>query len=150
MCSSDLTVQVGITLVGTFAAVFGGAHLVDFLSAALADAPFPWIVQERERISLAIVVLGITFLSVVLGELVPKQVALNNASGLARWVAVPIWTLAQIGRPAIFILRWATQGVLMLMGVRDQSPPGVSVEDIRHLIRLGGGEGALEIGRAHV
>jgi putative hemolysin len=138
------TVQVGITLVGTFAAVFGGARLVDYLSAALAKAPFPWIVQEQEQVALAIVVLGITFLSVVVGELVPKQLALANATGLARWVAAPIWTLAQIGRPAIFVLRHSTSAVLFLLGVRNSAPPGVSVEDIRHLIRLGAGEGALD------
>lgn len=138
------TVQVGITLVGTFAAVFGGAHLVTFLDERLAKAPVPLIAESSNEIALVAVVLGITVLSVIFGELVPKRLALQHATQLSRWVSLPITIVAQVARPAIAFLRFATEIILKLLKADKTQAPTVSVEDIRHLIEMGSAAGVLD------
>lgn len=138
------TVQVGITLVATLAAVFSGDRFVDYLAAELAMAPFELVVRHRAAIALGIVVLSVTFLSLVVGELVPKRLALANAERLARFVAYPMHWLALAGRPAVWLMGSVTDTVLYLIGQRRATEPTVSLEDIEHLIRTGTVEGILE------
>jgi putative hemolysin len=138
------TVQVGITLVATLAAVFSGDRFVDYFAEMLATVPVEIIARHREAIALTGVVLGITFLSLVVGELVPKRLALANAERLARFVAKPMHWLAIIGRPAVWLMGSVTEMVLYLLGQRKATGPVVSLEDIEHLIRTGTLEGVLE------
>lgn len=138
------TVQVGITLVATLAAVFSGDKLVDYLAGQLATVPVDVVVRHREAIALGGVVLGITFFSLVLGELVPKRLALANAERLARFVARPMHWLALAGRPAVWFMGLITDTMLRLLGQRRIAEPAVSLEDIEHLIRAGTREGVLE------
>jgi len=138
------TVQIGITLVGTFAAAFGGARLATYLSAQLQKLPVPWFAEHSDAVSLALVVVAITFFSVLLGELVPKRLALRHALALSLWVARPMTLLARIGRPIVWFMGVCTEGVLALFGVRGGGEPAVSVEDIEHLIQSGTAEGLLE------
>jgi putative hemolysin len=136
--------QVGMTLVGTLAAVFGGAHLVGYLAEQLARIPLPAVSQRAESIALVLVVLAISFFSLVFGELVPKRLALANAERLARIVAGPMHWLAMAGRPVVWSISTATDAVLALLGRRDLPEPSVSIEDIEHLIKTGTSEGLLE------
>src|SRR5690606_33165266 len=111
------TVQVGITLIGTFAAAFGGARLGAILGDLLKHAPISFIAQRSQEIALTLVVLMITYLSVVLGELVPKRLALHNANQLAGFVSRPMHWLAIIARPAVWFMGKSTQAVLWLLRV---------------------------------
>lgn len=138
------TVQVGITLVGTLASAFGGARLVGYLAEWLDDWSVPILVEHRQSIALGVVVLAITFFSLVLGELVPKRLALNGAERLARFVAIPMRTLAVAARPAVWFMGFVTEAVVRLLGSRSTEVNSVSVEDIEHLIRTGTREGVLE------
>jgi putative hemolysin len=138
------TAQAGITLVGTLAAVFGGAALVRWLADLLAEIPLGFVVTYREALALGIVALGIAFCSLLLGELVPKRLALGNAERLARLVAVPMHRLAQAARPVVWLMGAASEGVLALLGARAARDASVSVEDIEHLIRAGTRQGILE------
>lgn len=138
------TVQVGITLVGTFAAAFGGATLVTYLVTALEKFPIAWIADHRNSVALVIVALGIAFLSLVIGELVPKRLALANAEGLARIVAVPLQILSMVARPAVWFMGLATESVLFLLRAQGKAETSVQVEDIEHLIETGTAEGILE------
>ncbi len=138
------TVQVGITLVGTLAAAFGGARLVDYLAAMMERSNVPLLVRHQEGIALSLVVLVITFLSLVLGELVPKRVAMFNAERLARWMAPSMQLLSQVGRPVVWLLATTTEAILRLLGQRRTPGPTVSVEDIEHLIKAGTREGVLQ------
>jgi putative hemolysin len=138
------TVQVGITLVATLAAVFSGASLVHYLESWLAQIPLAFLVQYHQAIALALVVLGFTFLSLILGELVPKRLALANAERLARFFARPMHGLAQIARPVVWFIGTATDAVLLVLGQRKTVSPSVSLEDIEHLMRAGTREGVLE------
>lgn len=138
------TVQVGITLIGTFAAVFGGARIVAYLDLVFSASPIDFLQQYSGRIALWIVVLGITVLSVVLGELVPKRIALERATSLSRVVSIPIYVVAQVARPAVSFLRLLTNLVLWPLGFKASASPDISLEDIRHLIQLGTTAGVLE------
>jgi putative hemolysin len=138
------TVQVGITLVGTFAAVFGGARLEEELVAVIEYIPLSFVVANSHTIALGMVVLGIAFTSLILGELVPKRVALQNAEPLARFVALPMRLLQRVTRPAIAVLQFTTKLVLRLLGQKLERQSSVSVEDIQHLIDAGTEAGLLE------
>lgn len=137
------TVQVGITLVGTFTSAFAGAKLVDSLALALQTAPI-WIADRREGISLGVVVCGISFIQLIIGELVPKRIAFQNAEPIARLVAYPMLFLQRISRPAIWGLHITTTLMLRLLGQKIEPQRSVSVEDIEHLIETGSETGVLE------
>jgi putative hemolysin len=129
------TTQFGITLISILAGAFGGATLTDDLAAWLGRFPAldPW----RHGLALALVVGSITFVSLVVGELVPKRVALNNPEGIASAVAGPMRRLSTIVTPVVAILGIATEGVLRLMGARRSDAPPVTEEEVKILIQQG-------------
>lgn len=136
------TVQIGITLVGILAGAFGGATIAEELAAALSRILL--LAPYSDAIGIGIVVLGITFLSLVLGELVPKQVALNNAERVASIVAAPMRTLSLMAGPAVRLLSFSTEVVLRMLGVRPSMEPLVSEEEIKALIERGTQAGMFE------
>jgi putative hemolysin len=136
------TVQVGITLVGTLAAAFGGARVEEQLAAYFVT--IPWLASHHHAFALGAVVIGITFVSLILGELVPKRIALQHAEPLARFVAYPMWILQRVMRPAVAVLQVSTALVLRMLGQKSVPLQTVSVEDIQHLIDAGTQAGVLE------
>jgi len=138
------TVQVGITFVGTLAAVFGGARLVDSVAEALACVPVEMVVRHREAIAMVFMVLVLSFLSLMIGELVPKRVALANAERLALAVSVPMLWVYRLGRPVVAVISGITDTILRLLGQGAREAAPLSIEDIEHLIRAGTREGILQ------
>jgi putative hemolysin len=138
------TVQVGITLVGTFTATFGGASLVHELADGLVAVPWPPLAEHAHGVALVIVGLGITLATLVLGELVPKRIALRRSEQLARFVAPMMMWLSRVARPAVWLMSSATNAVLTLANAEPTAEPTVSVADIEHLIDTGTAEGVLE------
>lgn len=138
------TVQVGITLVSTFAAAFGGATLVRAMEHWLESSPSPWIVQHGTEIALAAVVASITFLSVVVGELFPKRIALHNPAAMARLAARPVDFLSRAARPLVWLLSVATESLARLVGLGHAANDRISLQEIRHLIELGTAAGVLD------
>ena len=137
------TVQVGITLIGILAGAFGGATLTAELAGLLA--PLPVVGPYAEGIALIAVVAAITFGSVVLGELVPKQLALRNPERVAASLARPMHTLSRLTRPVVRLLNLTTAGTLRLLGVRGQGQDeSVSEEEIRMLLEQGAASGVIE------
>jgi putative hemolysin len=136
------TVQVGITLVGTFASAFAGARLS--IPVELMFRKIPWIAERSEGMAITAVVCGVAFLQLILGELVPKRIAFQNAEPLARFVAYPMRILQRGSRPVIWFLQITTNAVLKLLGQRTDQQQSVSVEDIQHLIDAGTEAGLLE------
>lgn len=135
------TVQVGITLVGTFAGAFGGATIAEQIAPALAELPV--VGPYAESAALVLVVAGITFCSVVIGELVPKRIALAHAEAIASWVAKPMKLLARLGGPVVRLLSGSTELVLRLFRVRGSGEPTVTEDDIRSLIAQGTASGTV-------
>lgn len=138
------TVQVGITLVGTFSSAFAGARLAAPLAEWLGHVPLNWIADNRVGLSLTIVVCGVAFMQLIVGELVPKRIAFQNAEPIARFVAYPMALLQRVSRPAIWILHGTTSLVLRLLGQKSMPQNTVSVEDIQHLIETGTEAGVLD------
>jgi len=138
------TVQVGITLVGTFTSVFSGATIARYLADRLARSSQPMLAEHSESLALGAVVLGVTFFTLVLGELVPKQLALRNAERFARLVALPMRALQTLARPAVVLMEMSTNFVLAILRSRPVPERAVSIEDIEHLMRTGMRQGVLD------
>lgn len=136
------TVQVGITLVGIFAGAFGGANIAGELAVPLSELPV--IGRYASTISLVLVVGIITFLSVVIGELVPKRIALGNAEQIAALVARPMRTLSIIATPVVHLLSASTDVTLRLLGVQALADEEISEEEIRMMIHQGTEAGTIE------
>ncbi len=139
------TVQFGITLLNTFVAAFGGEELVQPLGDQIAQIPVDFISHHAHSIALGILVVGITFLSLLLGELVPKQLALRQAEALARIVAPVLHWISIVARPFVWFMGKASDAVLlMLRSGKIEGEPSVSLVDIEHMIETGTQEGVLE------
>ena len=136
------TVQVGITLVGILAGVFGG----DQVTARLAGW-FDHVDAVRafgHQLAFFIVVVAITFLTMVLGELVPKQLALRWPESIAARMAGPLARLSRISRPVVWLLNSTSALVLRLLGATRSAQPRVTEEELRALLAEGAQEGVLE------
>ena len=129
------TVQVGITLIGILAGAFGGATIARVIAGGLKSIPA--LAAYGEVIAISVVVLVLTFLTVVLGELVPKRLALNNPVGIAMALARPMRRLSLIAQPVIHVLGGATDAVLHLFGFRPKPESKVSEDEVRTLVEQG-------------
>lgn len=129
------TVQLGITLIGVLAGAFSGATLAGEIARRVARLPA--LASYADAIGIGAVVMAITFLSVLIGELVPKRVALANPEKIARLIARPMQLLARIASPAVRLMSAATEGVLRLLGFKQPETPPVTEEEINLLVREG-------------
>lgn len=136
------TVQVGITLVGILAGAFGGATIAELLAGQLAKVS--WLAAYATSVSFALVVLVITYLSLIIGELVPKRIALGNPERVASLVARPMRALSRVGGPVVRVLTASTNFVFRIFGVRAVAAPGVTEQDIRALVEQGAESGAVQ------
>jgi putative hemolysin len=136
------TVQVGITLIGIFAGAFGGATIAEGLAAYLVK--FPALAPYSGALSITFVVLIITYMTLIFGELVPKRLALNNAESIASAVAKPMFSLSVIAKPFVRILSSSTEAVLRAMKVRKITGPPVTEEEIKIMLEEGTEAGVFE------
>ncbi|RVH33463.1 hemolysin family protein [Sinorhizobium meliloti] len=136
------TVQVGITLVGILAGAYGGATIAAKIAPFLND--IGWISPYGDTIAVALVVTLITFLSVVIGELIPKQLALRNPEGLAMFVAGPMALLSRIVAPVVYIFETAASIAMRLMGMRPEDSDRVTEEEVQAIMAEGVESGAIE------
>ena len=137
------TVQIGITLIGIFAGAFGGATLAEKLDVWLA-ATFPTLAPYSGKLAFGLVVALITYLSLIIGELVPKHLALRDPERLAATVAWPMRTVAWIGSPLVWLLDVSTRAVLRLLGVSSISEQRITDEEIKTLIAEAAASGVVE------
>jgi Hemolysins and related proteins containing CBS domains len=135
-------VQVGITLVGTLAAAFGGARIGNVLAEVFVKIPF--IAPYATPLALGIVVLTISYLSLIVGELVPKRLALQGAEGVARFVAPTMTWISRLAAPVISFLTLSTNLVLQLLGRNKPADESVTEDDVLAMVRAGAEEGSLE------
>ncbi|MFN8498149.1 MAG: hemolysin family protein [Anaerolineae bacterium] len=140
------TVQIGITLIGILAGAFGGATL----SASLAAILEPYLGASSGAVATLVVVLFITYLSLVIGELVPKRLALQNPEAIACRVARPMTTASQLARPVVALLIPSSNLLLRLLGISPSTGPSVTEEEIRQLIMEGTQAGVFEAAEGHM
>ncbi|MBN3882362.1 MAG: hemolysin family protein [Nostoc sp.] len=136
------TVQVGISLIGILTGAFGGATIANRLGIYVKRVPL--LAPYSEPVSFGIVVLLITYLSLIVGELVPKRLALNNPERIASIVAIPMQALAAIASPVVFLLSASTDLILRLLGITASTEPQVTEEEIKILIEQGTEAGTFE------
>lgn len=136
------TVQIGITLIGILSGAFGGARLSKSLAAWVAG--FPVLAPYADAIGLGLVVLAITYLSLVIGELVPKRLALHSPERIASLVALPMKTLSVIAAPVVTVLSVSTDLILRVFGLKASSEPPVTEEEIQVMIEQGTQAGVFE------
>jgi putative hemolysin len=136
------TVQIGITLVGILAGAFGGATIAEQLGSRIAEIPA--LAEYGEAIGVAIVVLIITYFSLVIGELVPKRLGLHNPEQIASTMAGPMRILAAVTSPAVRVLTFSTELILRVAGLRQSDEPSVTEEEIKIMIEQGTQEGVFE------
>lgn len=129
------TVQVGITLVGVLAGAFGGATVAEQIALRLQGVPV--LAPYGEAIGIGVVVLSITFLSLVFGELVPKRIGLNNPERVALIMARPMRLLAATTRPLVSLLSGATELVIRLIRLKKPPEPPVTEDEVRGMVEEG-------------
>lgn len=137
------TVQIGITLVGIFTGAFGGATIAKEIEKVLINIPI--IGPFSDLISLALVVSLITYFFIILGEVVPKSIALSQPEKMAMLVARPMNKLALISGPFIFFLSISTDWILSLLHIKHGAEPLVSDEEVKLLFREGTQSGVFEL-----
>lgn len=135
-------VQVGITLIGIFAGAYGQATIAGALDKWLEG--FPPVAKYSEAIATTIVVIGLTYVSVILGELVPKRLALIFPDAIARRMSPFLGAVATVLRPFVTLLTVSTAGVLRLMGVRDERNSNVTSEEVEAVLAEGADAGVIE------
>jgi putative hemolysin len=136
------SVQIGITLIGILAGAFGGATLAVRLAEVFAL--WSWLEPYASELALGLVVAVITYLSLIIGELVPKQLALHNAERIASWVSVPMGWIARVASPAVHLLDVSTRLCLRILGERKSSESAVTEEEIKMLITEATDAGVVE------
>ena len=142
------TVQIGITLVGIFVGAFGGATLAAKLAEPISQVSV--LAPYADKLALIIVVAGITYFSLVLGELVPKRFGLSNPEGISMAVARPMNWLSKFARPLVSFLSLSTDVLLRLMGFKPGTEAVVSEEEVRVMMQEGLRAGAFNKVESHI
>src|SRR5918998_4015142 len=136
------TVQIGISLIGVLAGAFGGATLAEPLADVLAGVP--GLAQYSWAVAFLIVVAAITYLSLIIGELVPKRLALNDPEAVSSRVARPMRFLSILASPGVWLLSASTEVVLRLLGARRSEEPPVTEQEFEALLKEGERAGVFE------
>lgn len=135
-------VQVAITLIGVLTGAFGGTSIAARLVPLLQGVPL--LAPYAEEIALSLVVIVITYLTLVFGELVPKRIALLKSEAYATLIAPPMTLIARLASPVVALLSFSTQLVLRILGLGNVPESQVTEEDIKALVREGAAGGTVE------
>ena len=137
------TVQIGMTFTSIFAGAFGGGTIAFALAASLRQIPL--VAPYAPQLAFFLVVAVITYLSLVIGELVPKRLAMNNPEKAANMLAPPMNLVSYITSPIVNLLSVSTDFIIKLLRVKPSSEPTVNDEDVRMLVREGAQLGIFEL-----
>ena len=136
------TIQIGITFIGIMNGIIGEAALArpftDWIENFGVEKPF------SEYLATGLVVVGITYFTIVLGELVPKRLGQMNPESIVRWVSRPMLWLSVASKPFVKLLAGSTQMVLSIFGIKEQGRPSVTQEEIHLLLAEGSSAGVIE------
>lgn len=136
------TVQFGITLISLLTGMYGGTTMAAPLSRYIEEIPF--LQPYAYTVSMAVLVSGITYFTLILGELVPKRIALDNPERLGCIIARPMLVFSKVCTPIVWFLSASTSFVISLMGIKKSSAPPVTEDEIKLLLEQGAELGAFE------
>lgn len=137
------TVQVGITLVGIIMGAYGATALAEDVTPWIVST-FPGLEKQAGFIAFGVVIAATTYLSIVIGELVPKRIAITAPEAFASVIAPPMALLAKIVFPVVFILRGSTNLILGVFGLSKVSADLMTEEEIESVIEEGAASGAID------
>lgn len=136
------TIQIGITLIGILTGLFSGeafaADLAKILSKIEPIAPYAYGISE------AIIVIAVTYLTLIFGELVPKRLALINAESISKIIAAPMAFLTKITYPFVWILSKSTNFILKILNIKENSESKVTEEEIKAIVKEGLDDGEID------
>jgi putative hemolysin len=135
------TVQIGITLIGILTGIFGGSTIALRLDTVLSNVT--WLSPYSSQVSVLLVVLAITFLTLVFGELVPKRIGLAIPEKYAMFVAIPMNFLSKVVAPFVWLLSLTTEAVVRLLNIKT-TKNAVTEEEIKAMVDEGADSGAIE------
>jgi len=130
-------VQIGVTLVGSTASAVGGIIAVEHLKPWLQKLPYEVVSNAAEPIAVSIVVIILSYLILIFGELVPKTIGLQYADIMALRLARPIYLLERIGGIVVSLLTLSCKGVLFIMGVKGKAQAFITREEVQHIVAEG-------------
>ncbi len=136
--------QIGMTLVGALAAAYGGHQIVQEIGKLFARSSWPIVIAHADGLALGLFVVCYTYLTLILGELVPKRASLHRAETLAIFLAPIMHAISIVARPFVWFLGISSTMVLWVLRLEAGSEPSVSLDDIEHLIESGAAEGIVE------
>ena len=134
------TIQFGITMISVATSAYGGARLADSLTVTLES--WPWIGAYAAEAAFGVIVVGIGFLTLILGELAPKRLGLMHPETIAQYSARTLRPLMIVAGPAVWLLAVATDLVLKLLPKRRLSSDQVTDDEVKLLMREGAQAGA--------
>lgn len=136
------TVQIGITLIGLLTGIYSGEKITQDMEAFILQ--FPFLAPYASTLSVVVVLIIITFFSLVLGELVPKRIGLTYPETIAKRLAVPMKIIATITAPFIWLLTVTTDLILKLFSVKRSTDSKVTEEEIKAIVREGMEDGEIQ------
>ena len=128
------SVQIGITLIGLLTGMFSGNKIATLLAQVLADAGLEY--RLASGLAQTLIIIVVTFLSIVLGELVPKRIGMNSAEKVAMVMAGPMSFISKLAKPVVWLLSKSTSVIISLLGVKEQESK-VTEEEIKSIIQEG-------------
>jgi putative hemolysin len=136
------TVQVGITLIGILSGAYGGATIAEELAAVLSG--YPALARYSEAIAVGIVVVILSYVSVIVGELVPKRIALSNPERFAAMVARPMIWLSRFGAPAVAVLEYTSDVIMKVFRLPRGGESAVTEADVAAMVAAGTADGVFD------
>jgi putative hemolysin len=136
------TVQIGITLVTLLTGVYSGAGITEKLEHYLGS--FPQLFHYAHNIAIVVVVIAITFLSIIFGELIPKQIGIIRSESVARAFAYPMYVLSIIAHPFVWLLTKPGEILIKILRIKPSSDSKVTEEEIKAIIKEGTEDGEIQ------
>jgi len=136
------TIQIGITTIGILTGIFSGESITDWLNIQIAKIPA--LEASSYTISVVFVVVLVTYISLIFGELIPKRIAMSNPERFAKIVANPMNFLSKLGSPFVYLLSISTKGFMKLFGISATTTSKVTEEEIKAILQEGTEEGEIQ------
>lgn len=130
-------IQIGVTVAGTAASTVGGIIAIQHLQPVIATLPWPVLRQTAEPLAALVVVALVSYLSLIIGELVPKAIGLQYADRIALRLARPMQITARLTAPVVAVLTCSTKTVLGLLGLKGEQDAFVTREEVQHIVAEG-------------
>jgi len=130
-------IQIGVTVAGSAASTVGGIIAIEQLRPLITSAPWPLISKAAEPLAAFIIIAIISFVTLIIGELVPKAIGLQYADRIALFLALPMQVVSQIFAPLVALLTFSSKSVLRLLGVNGEQDAFITREEVQHLVSEG-------------